>query len=148
MLLFFVVNFSVMFTDFGHIHSVKWITLKNLTFFQWLPKTIKPLINSTFLTPLTPFKQTTDRHKNWERERERERERATVYIFNQSHTKSKKPDQRIIPMERKFWTKFLEWQPCHSSVMVLCSSRAIYLGFCQWHFSNMLVVLSPTSFCS
>ena len=27
---------------------------------------------------------------------------------------------------------FLEWQPCHSSEMVLCSSRAIYLGFCQW----------------
>ena len=27
---------------------------------------------------------------------------------------------------------FLEWQPCHSSVMVLCSTRAIYLGFRQW----------------
>ena len=26
---------------------------------------------------------------------------------------------------------FLEWQPCHSSVMVHCSSMAIYLGFCQ-----------------
>ena len=26
---------------------------------------------------------------------------------------------------------FLEWQPCHSSVMILCSFRAIYLGFCQ-----------------
>ena len=26
---------------------------------------------------------------------------------------------------------FLEWQPCYSSVLVLCSSRAIYQGFCQ-----------------
>ena len=28
-------------------------------------------------------------------------------------------------------TLFLECHPCHSSIMVLCSSRAIYLGFCQ-----------------
>ena len=41
---------------------------------------------------------------------------------------------------------FLEWQSCHSSVMVLCCSRAIYLGFCQWQFWNMLVVLSPLLF--
>ena len=43
---------------------------------------------------------------------------------------------------------FLEWQPCHSSVMVLCSLLATYLGFCQWLFSNMIVVLSLISFCS
>ena len=27
--------------------------------------------------------------------------------------------------------QFLEWQPCHSPVMIFCSSRAIYLGFLQ-----------------
>ena len=26
---------------------------------------------------------------------------------------------------------FLEWQPCHSPVMVLCSTRPIYQGFVQ-----------------
>ena len=29
---------------------------------------------------------------------------------------------------------FLEWQPCHSPVMVFCLFRAIYLGSSKWFF--------------
>ena len=32
MLTFVILNFSVMFTYFGHIHSVKWITLIIISF--------------------------------------------------------------------------------------------------------------------
>ena len=46
----------------------------------------------------------------------------------------------------RIFSFFLEGQPCHSSVMVLCSLRAIYQGFCQWQFKIMLFVLSPISF--
>ena len=31
-------------------------------------------------------------------------------------------------------TSFLEWQPCHSPVMVFCLFRAIYLGSSKWFF--------------
>ena len=40
---------------------------------------------------------------------------------------------------------FLEWQPCHSPVMVFCSSRGIYLGFSQCQLWGRLVFLSPIS---
>ena len=36
---------------------------------------------------------------------------------------------------------FLEWQPCHSSVMVFCSSNAIYLGFCLIPFIDWFLFL-------
>ena len=39
----------------------------------------------------------------------------------------------------------MERQPCHSPVMVFCSSRAIYLGFFQCSLLGRLVFLSPIS---
>ena len=47
-----------------------------------------------------------------------------------------------IKYKSKLFYDFLKWQPCHSSVMVFCSCRAIHLRFCQWQYTNMLVVLS------
>ena len=43
------------------------------------------------------------------------------------------------------FSTFLEWQPCHSPVILFCSSRWIYQGFSQRQLWGTLVFLSPIS---
>ena len=62
---------------------------------------------------------------------------SNLVLHGAMHIKSKNQE---IPC-----TWFLEWQPCHSPVMVFCSSRAIYLGFFQCPLWVKLVFLSPIS---